>query len=249
MNLGDRQVFADVVREVEGRFPEAFGGRELRFSSGVAGVDAALGGGLCRGRLYEWVASAPSSGGSLLVRSLIGAARQEGFLLALVDAADAFDVETADGVEGPSRGFLWARADGAGPAARVADLVLRDPHFGIVVMDLRGVDRRGLFRGIRPAQWYRLQRLAGARGAVLIVLTAVPVAQGVHRRLRLGSSFRLEDFEVPQTVLTERLGFAVAGDVVDAPDSIEPRFSPKSGGGRRGGTTALEYFREMSDGR
>lgn len=218
MNSRKGQAFAEVVREVRGRFPEAFGVRDAFVSTGLEGLDAALGGGLCRGRFYEWVATVPSSGGTLLVGVLIAVARRTGSLLALVDAANAFDPECADGVGGPSEGFVWVRAEGPEKAVRGVDVLLRDPHFGIVVVDLRGFRRGELQRAVRPAQWYRLQRLAGARGAVLVLLTAVPVAQGVHRRLYLRQRFRLYDLERSREELIAQLAFGIAGETVEVRD-------------------------------
>ncbi|MGF1530997.1 MAG: hypothetical protein ACFCU4_06525 [Puniceicoccaceae bacterium] len=213
--------FAAVRKEVARRFPQAFRGGGSRIQTGLAGLDAVLGGGLLPGSFGEWVAAAPSSGGTSMIGTLIDTARRWGRLIALVDGADAFDPRMAWEPNRRAEGFLWVRSGDAPKTIRAADLLLRDPHFGVVVMDLRGLPERVVRRSVRPAQWYRLQRLAGARGVILILLAARPLAQGVHYRLYLRQSHRMEDFETPREHLLERIAFRVAGESVGVEELTE----------------------------
>src|SRR5215472_3631460 len=60
--------------------------------TGLPALDAALGGGLCRGKLHE-IAGPPGAGGTALLRSALAAATRLGELCALIDPADSFDPE------------------------------------------------------------------------------------------------------------------------------------------------------------
>src|SRR5438270_6940899 len=58
--------------------------------TGIAALDAALGGGLMRGHLHE-VIGPPGAGGTALLRAALTAATSAGELCALIDPGSSFD--------------------------------------------------------------------------------------------------------------------------------------------------------------
>src|SRR5688572_25966679 len=76
--------------------------------SGVTRLDEALGGGFPRGQLSEIVGARSSGRASLLIR-LLAAATVRGELVALVDALDMFDVESAEAAGVDLGRLLWIR--------------------------------------------------------------------------------------------------------------------------------------------
>src|SRR3954467_1613615 len=79
--------------------------------TGSAGVDAALGGGLRRGQLSEITGAASSGRTTVAVRALAAGA-ERGEAVALIDACDTFDPESAaaHGLALPR--LLWVRDTG-----------------------------------------------------------------------------------------------------------------------------------------
>lgn len=112
-------------------------------STGVAVLDAALGGGLARGHLTE-IVSAASAGGTALLRAALGAATRRGELCALIDPDDAFDPGGAldAGLPDPARidlrRLLWIRPPSLSLALRAAEVAL-EARFALVVLDLAGL--------------------------------------------------------------------------------------------------------------
>ena len=64
--------------------------REDGIATGVAAIDAALGGGLPRGKITELVSTAPSAGGELVFSALLATTRAARLRVALIDAGDGF---------------------------------------------------------------------------------------------------------------------------------------------------------------
>src|SRR3954465_12806550 len=58
--------------------------------TGVASLDAALGGGLIRGQLHELIGP-PGAGATAVLRAALSAATSRGELCALIDPGDSFD--------------------------------------------------------------------------------------------------------------------------------------------------------------
>src|SRR5436853_5256299 len=76
--------------------------------SGIASLDARLGGGFPRGQLSELVGPR-SSGRMSVLLSLLAAATARGELVALVDALDMFDAESARAAGVALDRLLWIR--------------------------------------------------------------------------------------------------------------------------------------------
>ena len=204
-------VAEEVFGELRARYPGAFRQATRPVSSGLWGADQALGGGLCPGRVSEWLTPAASSGASLWIDHLLGIASAAGQWLALVDGSDAFDPGSVSH-QSWLEDLFWIRCRGAAEVVKAADILLRDEHFGFVVLDVRGLSSRALRAGVRPAAWYRLQRLARVREAVVVVLSRSPVVPGAGARLVLGAGWRLADLDCTREALRERLSFQLAGD-------------------------------------
>src|SRR5262245_23197830 len=102
----------DLRRVLSGRFPGAHARRgplpaNAPISTGVAALDAILGGGLPKGRFTELVGDGPGSGSAQVLHALLRRVSRDGQFLALVDGADSFDVD-AERPETLAR-LLWVR--------------------------------------------------------------------------------------------------------------------------------------------
>jgi hypothetical protein len=170
-----RQILAE-------RFPQAPRASRGSLPTGIAGIDAALGGGLPAGRLTEIVSSRPSSGGQSVLGRLLCETRTARERVALVDGSDAFDPSVVP----PDclRHLVWVRCRDCSQAFAAADILVRDGNYAVVVLDLRGMDERAL-RRTPPSVWHRLQRAVEAAGAAFLVQTQFPLAPAVPTRLVL----------------------------------------------------------------
>ena len=132
-----RRVVDELLRELgprlrRGGLPEEGRGR---LPTGIAPIDALLGGGFPRGRLSE-VAGAASSGRTSLALALLARATRAGEVCALVDATDGFDPRAAEAAGIVLPRVLWARAPGPDAALRGAGCLLEARGFALVVVDL-----------------------------------------------------------------------------------------------------------------
>jgi len=151
------------------RFPQAAPRPAAVLPTGVAAIDDVAGGGLPLGGITEVVALAPSSGGQLLISSLLAATRARRMRAALVDAHDAFDPQSHEPVL--LEHLVWVRCRTLDEAMHAADILVRDANLALVMLDLRGLERRAL-RGVPATTWYRLQRALERTDMALVVLTA-----------------------------------------------------------------------------
>src|SRR5262245_21827212 len=135
-----------------------------RLPTGLGALDAALGGGLPRGRVTE-LAGPPSAGRTGLACAIAGWATRRGETIAWVDPADVRDPETAAAAGVVLGRTLWARPRGVPDALRAAELVLGAGGFGLVVLDVGAGTGRSATR-----VWPRLARAAERTGAVLLVI-------------------------------------------------------------------------------
>lgn len=153
------------------------------WATGHAALDHDLGGGLPRGTITEL--SGPASGSlglTGLQHQLLLAARQAQAFTALIDEFDRFDVESCAPELRTS--LLWVRGQGRVPQAlKAADLLVRDPNFGLLLLDLREAEARALHR-VPAQQWYRLQRAVRESDSLLIAFTPIPTIAAAATRLR-----------------------------------------------------------------
>lgn len=148
---------------------------------GFAPLDEALGGGLVRGAVSEFCGAPGSLGLTLVQYQCLHAARQARLFSALIDGFDRFD---PGGYPSCREGLLWLRCErGVPQALKAADLLVRDPNFGLLLLDLREAEARAL-RRVPTQQWYRLQRAVRENEASLLVFTPFPLVASATTRLR-----------------------------------------------------------------
>src|SRR5262249_60030347 len=88
--------------------PAAAGDPDASAATGIHALDARLGGGLPRGQVSELVGPR-SSGRTSLVLQMLAAATARGEIVALVDALDTLDVESAVAAGIDLDRLLWVR--------------------------------------------------------------------------------------------------------------------------------------------
>lgn len=139
--------------------------------TGLARLDAQLGGGLPRGQLSELVGPR-SSGRTSLLLQMLAAATARGELVALVDALDRFDVASAMSAGIDLGRLLWIRGHlVANPGfcrdlnqraleqvIRALTLVLQAGNFGLVAFDAADAPPEAI-RRLPFTTWLRLQRM------------------------------------------------------------------------------------------
>jgi RecA/RadA recombinase len=151
-------------------------------STGHARLDARLAGGIPRGQVSELVGPR-SSGRTALTLQLAAAATSRGELVALVDALDMLDVESAAAAGVDLNRLLWIRGfvvSNPGlcrdlnqramvQALRALTLVLQAGNFGLVVFDA-GEAPADAIRRLPFTTWLRLQRMveAGPTACLLV---------------------------------------------------------------------------------
>lgn len=153
--------------------------------TGIAALDARLGGGFPRGRLSE-ICGPASSGRTSIALSLLAETLARGVLAAWIDLADAFDpVSAAASLQVHHRDanlnrLLWVRARTEDEALRSCDRLLQTEGFELLVFDLplfdpRLLDPQGRPKkkgtGIRDVSWLRLARLANRTRTSLVVIS------------------------------------------------------------------------------
>ncbi len=172
--------------------------------TGVAGVDAALGGGLPAGRLTELVSATAGSGGQLVLVRLLATTRAARQRVALIDGADGFAPEAvpADAL----RHLVWVRPRHLEETLAAADLLVRDGNYGVVVIDLRGVAERMLQR-LPSTHWHRLHRAAQNHPTAVLVQTPFPLVPAVPWRMALRAPLGLALRRHTQALLADQLVF------------------------------------------
>ncbi len=188
---------------VDARFPTSVRKPGAGVATGVPAIDEALGGGLPAGQLTELVSAVAGSGGQLVLTRLLVTTRVERQRVALVDATDGFAPESVP--DDALRHLVWVRPQKLSEALAAADVLVRDGNYAVVVLDLRGVERR-LLLGIPKSQWHRLHRAAESRPAAVLVQTTVSLVPAVPWRLILDTPQGLAAQRQPQEKLLTQLG-------------------------------------------
>jgi recombination protein RecA len=156
--------------------------------SGITALDARLGGGFPRGQLSELVGPR-SSGRTSLLLQMMAAATARGELVALIDALDMLDVESAAAAVALER-LLWIRGlvvtnPGAcrdlnqralEQAIRALTLVLQAGNFGLVVFDVADAPPDAV-RRLPFTTWMRLQRIIEGSQTACVLVGAEPMAR------------------------------------------------------------------------
>jgi hypothetical protein len=167
--------------------------------SGVPSLDAPLGGGFPRGQLSE-VVGTRSSGRTSVMLQTAAAATGRGELVALVDALDMFDVESAAAAGVDLDRLLWIRGHVVSnpglcrdtnqraleQAIRAFTLVLQAGNFGLVIFDAAEAPTEAI-RRLPFTTWLRLQRMVEGSQTMCLLVGGEPMARssaGLTLRLR-----------------------------------------------------------------
>ncbi len=167
--------------------------------SGVPSLDAPLGGGFPRGQLSE-VVGTRSSGRTSVMLQTVTAATGRGELVALVDALDMFDVESAADAGVDLDRLLWIRGHVVSnpglcrdtnqraleQAIRAFTLVLQAGNFGLVIFDAAEAPAEAI-RRLPFTTWLRLQRMVEGSQTMCLLVGGEPMARssaGLTLRLR-----------------------------------------------------------------
>jgi len=166
---------------------------ELAYAStGHAPLDARLQGGIPRGQMSELVGPR-SSGRTALMLQLVAAATRRGELVALVDALDMLDVESAAAAGIDLDRLLWIRGfvvpnpgmcrdmnqRAMVQAVRALTLVLQAGNFGLVVFDA-GESPADALRRLPFTTWLRLQRMAEAGSTACLLVGSDRMSRSPH---------------------------------------------------------------------
>jgi hypothetical protein len=157
--------------------------------TGLAALDARLGGGVPRGQVSELTGPRSAGCTSLLLR-MMAEATSRGELVALVDALDMFDAESAAAAGVDLDRLLWIRGHVvASPgmcrdtnqraleqAVRALALVLQAGNFGLVAFDVAGVPVDAL-RRLPFTTWLRFQRMVENSHTVCVLVGSEPMAR------------------------------------------------------------------------
>ena len=171
--------------------------------SGVTALDARLGGGFPRGQLSELVGPR-SSGRTSLLLQMIAAATARGELVALVDALDMLDVESAAAAGVDLTRLLWIRGHvvtnqgmarelnqrALEQAIRALTLVLQAGNFGLVAFDVAEAPPDAV-RRLPFTTWMRLQRIIEGSHTACVLVGSEAMARssaGLTLRLAAGST-------------------------------------------------------------
>jgi protein ImuA len=139
--------------------------RRGRVGSGVAAIDALIGGGWPRGALSE-LAGGRSSGRTALTLETLGAALRRAETVALVDVDGNLDPRMAAAGGMPIAGLLWVKC-GVGQALAAAEIVVAAGGFALVTVDLGAAGLKA-----PTAAWQRLKRAAEQQGTAVLVTAA-----------------------------------------------------------------------------
>jgi recombination protein RecA len=167
--------------------------------SGVPSLDAPLGGGFPRGQLSE-VVGPRSSGRTSVMLQTAAAATGRGELVALVDALDMFDVESAAAAGVDLDRLLWIRGHvvpnpglcrdtnqrALEQAIRAFTLVLQAGNFGLVIFDAAEAPAEAI-RRLPFTTWLRLKRMVEGSQTMCLLVGGEPMARssaGLTLRLR-----------------------------------------------------------------
>jgi hypothetical protein len=158
-------------------------------ATGITALDARLGGGFPRGQLSELVGQRSSGRASVLLR-MLAAATARGELVAIVDALDMVDVNSAEAAGVDLDRLLWIRGHVVSPPglcrdvnARALDhvikaltLVLQAGNFGVVVFDAAEAPLEAI-RRLPFTTWLRLQRIIEGSQTTCVLVGSEPMAR------------------------------------------------------------------------
>ncbi len=155
----------------------------------IPSFDAWLGGGFPRGQVSELIGPRSSARTSVLLQALAAATRR-GELVALVDALDMLDVESAAAAGIDLDRLLWIRGRvvtnpgmchdlnlrALEQVIRALALVLQAGNFGLVVLDVAEAPAAAI-RRLPFTTWMRLHRMIEGTQTVCLLVGSGPLAR------------------------------------------------------------------------
>ena len=156
---------------------------------GITALDVHLGGGFPRGQVSELVGPR-SSGRTSLLHQMLATATARGELVALVDALDMFDVESASAAGIDLDRLLWIRGHVVSNPGMCRDmnqraleqtlraftLVLQAGNFGLVAFDVAEAPSHAI-RRLPFTTWLRLQRIVEGSQTICLLVGSEPMAR------------------------------------------------------------------------
>jgi RecA/RadA recombinase len=140
-----------------------------QIATGIQTIDQLMEGGIPRGSLTE-ICGTESSGRTALMFTLLAAATRRGECCAWIDAAGAFDPQSARDAGVDLERVLWVNCGGnTEHALKSTDLLIQAGGFGLVVMDLADTPDKEA-RRVPLASWFRLRHAAERTDAALVVI-------------------------------------------------------------------------------
>lgn len=192
--------------------PRGDASRPLLIPTGIAALDAALEGGLPRGRIVS-LSGARSSGRMALTLRLLARATHRGEPSALVDVVDALDPTDLHPEERAR--VLWVRPPSMLAALQSVDLILDAGGFAMVALYLVGMRAR-----VPASAWSRLSQRATQANTTLLVVgdggmsapgSFAAVSLASRRRRAMWTGRRLLDAVQGELVVLRRRGGAGQG--------------------------------------
>lgn len=159
----------------------------------VAALDACLRGGLPRGQLSE-LAGPQSSGRTTTLLRMMAAATARGEIVALVDAFDRFDVQSAVDAGVDLSRLLWVRgqeirglggegargqfrpSEGIERSVKALNLILQAGGFGLVALDLGDASSADI-RRLPYTTWLRIQRAIEGSDTACVLVGSEPIGR------------------------------------------------------------------------
>ena len=168
-------------------------------STGIGALDALVGGGLPRGQISE-IVGPRSSGRTSITLQLLATATARGELVALVDALDMLDVDSAAAAGIDLERLLWVRGHVVSNPGMCRDmnqraleqtiralaLILQAGNFGLIVFDAAEAPPDAL-RRLPFTTWLRLQRMVeGSQTTCVLVGSETMARSSAGLTLRTG---------------------------------------------------------------
>jgi hypothetical protein len=179
-------------------------------ATGLPPFDAGIGGGWPRGQLSELVGPSSSGRTSLWLRTL-AAATARGEVVALIDALDQLDVESAEAAGVDLTRLLWIRGHvvtnpglcrdlnqrAVDQAIKALTLVLQAGKVGVVVFDVSEAPADALKR-LPFTTWLRLQRMVEGSQTTCLLVGREPMARSsAGLTVRVGRDGRMGGVPAP----------------------------------------------------
>lgn len=145
--------------------------------TGIEELDVLLDGGIPRGQISE-ITGALTAGKTSLLLTILAQATQQKEVVAYIDAFDALDPHCAAQAGIDLQRLLWIRCANSSEEIplKATDLLARAGGFGVIVLDLAGLESKKGFGKIPFNAWFRVRRMIEGTRTALLVLEDKPTA-------------------------------------------------------------------------